>query len=1164
MASRFPLLAAALLSLAPRPSVEAQSAAPPTTVPGLRESVEILAAAGALPPDSAAALRLIADRPGLRAALPLLIQRDILQANLGARGLAVRVDGKDDEWAAVPETVTDPTGDFFQGRADMDVIRAASFLDDGGRLDLLLRTQAPPAADPYYDFLIDVPGRGADWDYQLILWTDSAKDYAALNDLNAGTPVAEAGIESARDAVLEVRLPLSSMALASGARGLRILARGFDREATTVDASPVLQPLLSLENDCLALLLELLARDPSAAEDDACAALALANGWLYSVADKDTRGRIRTDMADHLALYRRIVAWQAEAGLPYRLDRVPLLAKVVWADRAGSAFWLIQEAMRLRGAPGLLTLPVYEEFVDKPSDLAWLHGIVRREGLGAPTLRAAAAALEDFVHRNRVYRSSMENLEDFNRRGIFSDADLAAARAEFAAGGYERTWFGRTRRWDEFRWLGWQARSFRGDGRFLGDCGDTTVVQMGFYRALGVAPLSLQWAHPEGIAAWTHNFPGYYDPVFHRWYSVQKPFFFGFGGVSLEHVPVFFHYVKPHWHPWLAREDYQTKVTGKRTAIFSSHYQGEATDSERLKVFLTRGMEEDLFTDVFLTSRTQEPGLFFTDRSAPALLADRDGDGLEDGLEAALGSDPGSADSDGDGFADLWEAERGYRPADALNHGPEEVPAADGLMRAAERTGCVAAVDQAGDAALPGPGDARRLLCRAEGDALYAAVEFDGPVPAATRASHGLLITPNRADADEYWVWFQDGTAGASRRRRGAEAWAAMPPRPGLSMASLAVAEFSIPLSYAGGASSVFVRYFLDVRAEASQALSRTDWTPSVRVSLGPSDTATALAASAAAAPAVRDARGDARRTPCPYDIRSLRCADDGNLLSCCVEYWQDAAALPFGTCSFSVMEKESGKSWWIQWYDPGGISVWSAVGEAPLEPTAFRRDGYDILPSENGYTFLIPRSQFSPGSTLYLRFIAGCTAADGTAVQSDEVGRVRLPPGQDAAAALFTPLRAADPGASVTDPAGDGKALTPRFDVRSMRARVSDGFLAVYVEYHEAPWDAGFGFHSIHLRSPGDGMNRWIQWWAPGGFGVWGWKDGMESSPLAVDRSAFDCLPFGDSMGFLLPLGTLFSDRQDGTPESLEVTCYAGGTDAGGKGDPNGDMTEALPVRTR
>lgn len=1172
MRIRFPFLAAAAIVLASFRPPEAQPSPLPDravlllasmekNIPGLGESVEILAAAGALPPDAEGALEALAAHPALHASLPLLIQRDILQENLDARRIRIRVDGRDDEWKAVPESVTDPGGDSYEGRADMDVVSAAAFVDERGGLDLRLRTQAPPAADPYYDFLIDVPGEGADWDFQLILWMEAGTAFAALNDLVAGKPVPDAGIESARGAGIEVRVPLSSLAPSRAADSLRILARSFDRKAVTVDAAPLLQPMVSLENHCLALLLDLLARDPSAAEDDISTALALANGWLYSAAGPPTRNRIKADMADHLALYHRIVSWQAERGLPYRLDRVPLLAKVVWADREGTSFRLIQEAMGLRGTPGLLTLPVYEEFVDKPADLAFLHALVVAEGLGAGTLREAAAALEDFVHGKRVYRSSMENLEDFNRRGMFSDADLAAARAEYASGGYETPWFGKLRRWDDFRWLGWQVALFRSQGMFRGDCGDTTVVQMGFYRALGVAPLSFQWAHPEGIAAFSHNFPGYYDPAFGRWFSVQKPFFYGDGGVPLEGIPVFFHYTKPFWHPWLADMDLEVTVAGKTTTVRSPHYQGELTSSDRLKVFLTRGMEEDRFLEVFLSGRTQEAGLFFTDRTAPESLADRDGDGLEDGLEAEMGTDAGDPDSDGDGFSDAWELSRGFLPADARSHGPEADPAVDGLLRAAERAGASMALDPVGDAVQPGPGDARALLCRADGKALYAAVEFEGGLPDAGRATHCFLVTPNRAGADEYWVWFQDGKSGASRSGRGRDAWKTMPARPGNSTCSIAVTEFSIPLSYADGASSVFVRYFLDTSRDGSPKSARTDWTPSVRVAVAGPDPSALRASLASAATLAADAEGDAQSIPFPSDIRGLRCAADAAGLVCSVEYRDPAAELPFGICAFEIREKESGKGWWIQWNDLNGPSVWRMKPDGSLETSSFDRTGYDALPAGNGFVFLIPRAQFTPDSTLYLRFHAGGAPDGMPATMSDAVGRVRIPPpGPDPAADLLREAGAA----RLDDPAGDAKPLAPRFDIRTVRARVSDGMLALRVDYHEAGWERGFGFHSIHLRSAKDGENLWIQWWDLGGFGVWTWKDGAAAAEAPVDNAAFDCVPMGDAMGFAVPVGLLFAGRPGGLPEELEIAYYAGGTATDGRTDAQGDAAGILTLRTR
>ena len=63
------------------------------------------------------------------------------------------------------------------------------------------------------------------------------------------------------------------------------------------------------------------------------------------------------------------------------------------------------------------------------------------------------------------------------------------------------------------------------------------------------------------------------------------------------------------------------------------------------------------------------------------LVKDTDGDGLEDGAEAALGTSPANPDSDGDGLLDKWESENALDPLSASgDDGADGDPDEDGLL----------------------------------------------------------------------------------------------------------------------------------------------------------------------------------------------------------------------------------------------------------------------------------------------------------------------------------------------------------------------------------------------------------------------------------------------------------------------------------------------------
>jgi len=82
---------------------------------------------------------------------------------------------------------------------------------------------------------------------------------------------------------------------------------------------------------------------------------------------------------------------------------------------------------------------------------------------------------------------------------------------------------------------------------------------------------------------------------------------------------------------------------------------------------LTNGEEEELGTDPEVAD-TDKDGVndgTEVDNGSDPLDDDSDDDGLTDGEEAELGSDPNSSDSDGDGYPDAVEVEMGSDPADA-------------------------------------------------------------------------------------------------------------------------------------------------------------------------------------------------------------------------------------------------------------------------------------------------------------------------------------------------------------------------------------------------------------------------------------------------------------------------------------------------------------------
>lgn len=156
---------------------------------------------------------------------------------------------------------------------------------------------------------------------------------------------------------------------------------------------------------------------------------------------------------------------------------------------------------------------------------------------------------------------------------------------------------------------------------------------MAFYRAAGIAPLSLQYIDAAEPAIYTHNFPAYCDPDFQRWLSEQEPVAVVAPGTVVDSTKqVYLHFMKPTWNFRNPVDRYDEPSRPGR--IFATRYQGDAADIARIADFLATGWARDRFESVFMSNRTLEPGLFFTDETASAMLVDSDSDGLNDPLDA--------------------------------------------------------------------------------------------------------------------------------------------------------------------------------------------------------------------------------------------------------------------------------------------------------------------------------------------------------------------------------------------------------------------------------------------------------------------------------------------------------------------------------------------------
>jgi hypothetical protein len=131
---------------------------------------------------------------------------------------------------------------------------------------------------------------------------------------------------------------------------------------------------------------------------------------------------------------------------------------------------------------------------------------------------------------------------------------------------------------------------------------------------------------------------------------------------------------------------------------------------------------------------------------------DSDGDGLEDGEEAAIdGTDPNNQDTDGDGLADGWEVSHGLDPLNGTDGG-EDLDG-DGMGNAWEAAHGLNP-DDASDAALDADGDGLTNLdeCLLGTDPNSAASSAPGATSASSpvfgSGAAGLLILTPAAVCD--------------------------------------------------------------------------------------------------------------------------------------------------------------------------------------------------------------------------------------------------------------------------------------------------------------------------------------------------------------------------------------------------------------------------------
>lgn len=520
--------------------------------------------------------------------------------------------------------VHDDSGDAPSSAQD---IGSAVFSEQpGDRLEVEFATRSSADAGTTVQLCVDVFGDG-DYDYGVGAYRTADGSWTLFAQAFEDGSARPIDVDFSFTAGLGYRVSLDYGDLPTPPepdRPVRAGVQAWRSGRTGFDETPV-ATLGYAVNYALVLFLHLLETVPGI-ELRLAAALALANNNIYAAADVPTRDAILADMARHAGFYEELSVWQHETRTAYRLDDLPVVALTLWADRVRTEEYL---------SDGRLSLDEYREFVDSIDAYERIRRMAMEAGLYSRSMSQTAMRLEEYVVANQLYRASVAAYDEWHGLGTIDDDQWRSIRAEFSREVFALPHFGRVRAPDQNAWLNRQLSLWDEMGYFIGDCGTSTTMQLAFYRAAGIAPVSCQYYNAHDSMAYTHNFPCYYDPTRRLWTAYQRPRDSG--------TPLYLHLSKPQWHHALATYDWQ--VQGDAISCYT--YPGErGTDSE-IRRLLDTGITEEHFRELFLGSGGLKPGTFFGPGrgAAPRRPLDRDGDGISDAVELDYGLDPTAARS---------------------------------------------------------------------------------------------------------------------------------------------------------------------------------------------------------------------------------------------------------------------------------------------------------------------------------------------------------------------------------------------------------------------------------------------------------------------------------------------------------------------------------------
>lgn len=733
----------------------------------------------------------------------------------------------------------------------------------------------------------------------------------------------------------------------------------------------------------------------SKTRDSIVLALALANNDLYSLADSQTQEIILTDMEKHFAFFRDLEKDRQEKGIGWSWEETPISAFVFWTDRLGSNRQQLVSTMQALGVEKM-NRTLYWEFVDRIETLEAVRKDLLENHLVSPSPQETAENIENYVHQKRAYRSSMENLIDFHRRKMLSEEDLMLARKEHKEGKYYFEYLGKKRRWDEFPWLNYQVNEhFRKDNRFRGDCGSTTVVQMGYYRAAGLPVASFQWIHPKKVAAYTHNFPVFYHPRRKQWVSVQKPIFYEAGGRLVEKPePIFLHFTKPIFHHAMQTAPFEMQNSSNR--ITYGFYPGELGDSQTVSRALTLGWDGQRMDEIFFSLQTQKRGLLL--HRAQDKPVDRDGDGLLDEWETRLGTNPNHPDTDGDGLSDLYEFENGLDPLEP-NPLDSNTVVLDGLTGEFGKDDCV--TDPQGD--IRGSKDRldiSHFCARRVGKNLHLAARFHNDTKENKVQVFSVMIEISQKGSGRKRFWVQWNGHHSQMysviQDLGHDRYTPIP-APGLKQAQLGDVEFLVPgQNWTADDNLDLVFHSSGFFGGKHQVVD--DFTRSFRLPGNPY--ADSQKSESVAWLTGVDPKGDTQNKKIPWDIESIRCLPGrpeagtslertGALGYCRVSFHKPIPSHSYGIHTLALEHPEGKELFWLQWWGTWSYGVWHSTDGSKLTEWTGGTEGKLESYWEGDEIVLIHRFPFLNGYSI--RYFVG-DQVDGKYVHDlDEIEKLTI-----------------------------------------------------------------------------------------------------------------------------------------------------------------------------